>query len=157
MQIKTPRSPGLNEIVVVGYQIQRKADLTGSIEVVEMEDIDEVSMSSGNPMQALQGRVPGLYVEKTGNPTGVNDQVLVRGVSKRFGDRRSVVCHRRNPYRNVPEVFQSLTAGSIESVQILKDASASSIYGARASNGVIIVETKKTGSGQQDGKVPCGV
>ncbi|MGM0530556.1 MAG: SusC/RagA family TonB-linked outer membrane protein [Bacteroidota bacterium] len=140
---------GLNEIVVVGYQIQRKADLTGSIEVVEMEDINEVSLSSGNPMQALQGRVPGLYVEKTGNPTGMNNQVLVRGVNT-LGDNNPLYIIDGVPTKR-PEVFQSLTPGSIESVQILKDASASSIYGARASNGVIIVETKD--GSNQDGRV----
>lgn len=143
------KATGLDEIVVVGYQIQRKADLTGSIDVVEMDAIDDVSLSSGNPMQALQGRVPGLYVEKTGSPTGQNNQVLVRGVNT-LGDNNPLYIIDGVPTKR-PEVFQSLTTGSIKSVQILKDASASSIYGARASNGVIIVETKD--GSRQDGEV----
>ncbi|MCF8307761.1 MAG: TonB-dependent receptor [Bacteroidales bacterium] len=136
----TRKATGLDEIVVVGYQIQKKADLTGAIETMPIEDIDEVSASSGNPMQALQGRVPGLYIEKTGSPTGSNNTVLVRGVNT-LGDNNPLYIIDGIPTKR-PEVFQSLSPGSISSVQVLKDASASSVYGARASNGVIIVETK---------------
>ncbi|MFY9151917.1 MAG: carboxypeptidase-like regulatory domain-containing protein, partial [Prolixibacteraceae bacterium] len=69
---------GLDEVVAVGYGTQRKADLTGAIEVVEMKTIENVTLSSGNPMQALQGRVPGLYIEKTGSPNAANSRILIR-------------------------------------------------------------------------------
>ena len=72
---------GLDEVVAVGYGTQRKADLTGAIEVVKMESLKGVSLSSGNSMQALQGRVPGLYIEKTGSPTGAPSRILIRGVN----------------------------------------------------------------------------
>ncbi len=131
---------GLEEIVATGYATQRKVDLTGAIEVVKMESIENVSLSSGNPMQSLQGRVPGLYIEKTGSPTGTNSRILIRGVNT-LGDNNPLYIIDGVPTKR-PEVFQSLSPGSIVSVQVLKDASASSIYGSRASNGVVIVTTK---------------
>jgi TonB-linked SusC/RagA family outer membrane protein len=130
---------GLDEVIAVGYGTQKKADLTGAISVVKMESLKSVSLSSGNSMQALQGRVPGLYIEKTGSPTGAPSRILIRGVNT-LGDPNPLYIIDGVPTKR-PEVFQSLNPGSIESVQVLKDASASSIYGARASNGVIIVTT----------------
>ncbi|MDP2339205.1 MAG: TonB-dependent receptor [Bacteroidota bacterium] len=132
-------SIGLDEVVAVGYGTQRKADLTGAIEVVEMKSIENVTLSSGNPMQALQGRVPGLYIEKTGSPNAANSRILIRGVNT-LGNTNPLYIIDGVPTKR-PEVFQSLNPGSIESVQVLKDASASSIYGSRASNGVVIVTT----------------
>lgn len=130
---------GLDEVIAVGYGTQKKADLTGAISVVKMESLKSVSLSTGNSMQALQGRVPGLYIEKTGSPTGAPSRILIRGVNT-LGDPNPLYIIDGVPTKR-PEVFQSLNPGSIESVQVLKDASASSIYGARASNGVIIVTT----------------
>lgn len=140
---------GLAEVVAVGYQIQRKADLTGAIEVIELESIENVSLSSGNPMQAMQGRVPGLYIEKNGSPNATNSRILIRGVNT-LGDNNPLYIIDGVPTKR-PEVFQGLSAGSIVSVQVLKDASASSIYGARASNGVVIVTTKN--GSEKNGKV----
>jgi TonB-linked SusC/RagA family outer membrane protein len=140
---------GLAEVVAVGYGVQRKADLTGAIEVVEMESIETASLSSGNPMQALQGRVPGLYIEKTGSPSGANSRILIRGENT-LGDNNPLYIIDGVPTKR-PEVFQALSPGSIVSVQVLKDASASSIYGARASNGVVIVTTKN--GSKQKGEV----
>ncbi|WP_372775354.1 TonB-dependent receptor [Mangrovibacterium sp.] len=140
---------GLAEVVAVGYSVQRKADLTGAIEVIELQSIENVSMSSGNPMQALQGRVPGLYIEKSGSPNAANSRILIRGVNT-LGDNNPLYIIDGVPTKR-PEVFQGLSAGSIVSVQVLKDASASSIYGARASNGVVIVTTKN--GSEKKGKV----
>ena len=131
---------GLAEVVAVGYSVQKKADLTGAVEVVEMDAIENVSLSSGNPMQALQGHVPGLYIEKSGTPSATSSRILIRGVNT-LGDNNPLYIIDGVPTKR-PEVFQGLSAGSIVSVQVLKDASASSIYGARASNGVVIVTTK---------------
>lgn len=130
----------LDQVVVTGYSSMKKADLTGAIHVVEMEALENVSLSSGNPMQALQGRVPGLYIEKTGSPTGANSRILIRGVNT-LGDNNPLYIIDGVPTKR-PEVFQGLSSNSIVSVQVLKDASASSIYGSRASNGVVIVTTK---------------
>lgn len=136
----SPDMIGLEEVVVTGYNAQRKADLTGAVEVVEMKSIESVSLSSGNPMQALQGRVPGLYIEKTGTPNAANSRILIRGANT-LGDNNPLYIIDGIPTKR-PEVFQNLNVGSVESVQVLKDASASSIYGSRASNGVVIVTTK---------------
>ncbi len=134
----------LSEIVVTGYTTARKADLTGAIAVVETKDLSHTS--SGNPMQALQGRVPGLYVEKTGTVSGDNSRILIRGANT-LGNSDPLYIIDGVPTKR-PQVFQSLNAGSIQSIQLLKDASASSIFGARASNGVIIVTTKNGGDTQ---------
>ncbi len=142
-------APGkeLNEVVVVGYTSQRKEDLTGSVAVVELKPIK--NNSSGNPMQSLQGRVAGLYVEKDGSPNGSNGRILIRGANT-LGNNDPLYIIDGIPTTR-PEVFQNMNPANIESVQVLKDASAESIYGARASNGVIIVTTKN--GGDTNGKV----
>lgn len=138
----------LSEVVVTGYATEKKADLTGAVAVVDLKPI--LNNVAGNPMQALQGRVAGLYIERNGgSPTGENSRILIRG-SNTLGNTDPLYIIDGVPTKR-PEVFQSLSPGSIESIQILKDASASSIYGSRASNGVIIVTTKdgRSRSGEQ--------
>lgn len=137
----------LNEVVVVGYTSQRKEDLTGSVVVVDLKPIK--NNSSGNAMQSLQGRVPGLYIEKDGSPNGSNSRILIRGANT-LGNNDPLYIIDGIPTTR-PEVFQNMNPANIESVQVLKDASAESIYGARASNGVIIVTTKS--GGNTNGKV----
>ncbi|WP_418264155.1 SusC/RagA family TonB-linked outer membrane protein [Flavobacterium faecale] len=135
----------LEDVVVTGYSREKKADLTGAITVVEMKPIEGQSMSSGNAMQALQGRVAGLAVEKSGDPSGASSKILIRGVSTLGNTDPLYVIDGVPTVR--PEVFASINPSAIESVQVLKDASASSIYGSRAANGVIIVTTKNKGKG----------
>lgn len=137
----------LGEVVVVGYTSQRKEDLTGSVAVVELKPVK--NNSSGNPMQSLQGRVAGLYVEKDGSPNGSNSRILIRGANT-LGNNDPLYIIDGIPTTR-PEVFQNMNPANIESVQVLKDASAESIYGARASNGVIIVTTKN--GGNTNGKI----
>lgn len=132
----------LSEVVVVGYTSSKKEDLTGAVAVVDLAPIRNIP--TGNPMQSLQGRVPGLYIEKTGSPNGTNSRILIRGANT-LGNTDPLYIIDGIPTKR-PEVFQGLNANSIESVQVLKDASASSIYGSRASNGVIIVTTKNGGN-----------
>ncbi|MEB2773871.1 TonB-dependent receptor [Algoriphagus sp. D3-2-R+10] len=135
----------LDAVVVVGYSSQRKADVTGAIVSVDLGPVKGQSMSSGNAMQALQGRVAGLTVEKSGDPSGASSRVLIRGVST-LGNNDPLYVIDGVPTKR-PEVFASLNPEAIESIQVLKDASASSIYGSRAANGVIVVTTKKRASG----------
>ncbi|MEK6481070.1 TonB-dependent receptor [Catalinimonas sp. 4WD22] len=135
----------LQEVVVVGYTAERKVDLTGAVAVVELEPLKGQSMSSGNPAQALQGRVPGLYIERSGDPTGTNQQILIRGANT-LGDNNPLYIIDGVPTTR-PEVFASLNPSVIESIQVLKDASAASIYGSRASNGVLIVSTRNSVKG----------
>jgi TonB-linked SusC/RagA family outer membrane protein len=147
--VQVTLAPGkeLSEVVVVGYTSQRKEDLTGSVVVVDLKPIK--NNSSGNAMQALQGRVPGLYIEKDGSPNGSNSRILIRGANT-LGNNDPLYIIDGIPTTR-PEVFQNMNPANIESVQVLKDASAESIYGARASNGVIIVTTKS--GGNTNGKV----
>lgn len=135
------------QVVVVGYSSQRKKDLTGSVAVVDMTPVK--NNSSGNTMQALQGRVAGLYIEKDGSPNGSNGRILIRGANT-LGNNDPLYVIDGIPTTR-PEVFQNMDPANIASVQVLKDASAESIYGARASNGVIIVTTKN--GGNTNGKV----
>lgn len=135
------------QVVVVGYSSQRKKDLTGAVAVVDLTPVK--NNSSGNTMQALQGRVAGLYIEKDGSPNGSNGRILIRGANTLGNNDPLYVIDGIPTVR--PEVFQNMDPATIASVQVLKDASAESIYGARASNGVIIVTTKN--GGNTDGKV----
>ena len=137
----------LDQVVVVGYTSQRKQDLTGAVAVVDMTPVK--NNSSGNTMQALQGRVAGLYIEKDGSPNGSNSRILIRGANT-LGNNDPLYVIDGIPTTR-PEVFQNMDPANIASVQVLKDASAESIYGARASNGVIIVTTKN--GGNTNGKV----
>ena len=129
----------LNAVVVTGYQTQRKVDLTGAVAVVDLAEVKDIP--TGNPMRALQGRVPGLYVEATGQPNGGNSRVLIRGLNT-LGDPNPLYIIDGVPTKDA-QVFASINPSSIASVQVLKDASAASIYGSRASNGVIIITTKE--------------
>ncbi|MRI00598.1 SusC/RagA family TonB-linked outer membrane protein [Kriegella sp. EG-1] len=130
----------LDEVVLTGYATERKADLTGAVTVVKLGPVEGQSMSSGSAVQSLQGRVPGLFIEKSGDPTGNGNRILIRGVTTLGNNDPLYVIDGVPTVRQ--EVFSSLNPSAIESVQVLKDASASSIYGARAGNGVIIVTTK---------------
>jgi TonB-linked SusC/RagA family outer membrane protein len=141
LTISLAEGSALQELVVVGYTTQRKEDLTGAVAVVELAPIK--NNSSGNVMQALQGRVAGLYIEKDGSPNGSNGRILIRGANT-LGNNDPLYVIDGIPTTR-PEVFQNMNPANIESIQVLKDASAESIYGARASNGVIIVTTKNGG------------
>jgi TonB-linked SusC/RagA family outer membrane protein len=134
----------LNEVVVTGYTSERKKDLTGAVAVVDLAPVK--NNSSGNTMQALQGRVAGLFIEKDGSANGSTSRILIRGANT-LGNNNPLYIIDGIPTTR-PEVFQNLSPSNIASVQVLKDASSESIYGSRASNGVIIVTTKNGGNTQ---------
>lgn len=129
----------LDQVVVTGYQSQRRADLTGSIAIVDMGKAKDIP--SGSALQNIQGRVPGLYIRSSGTPSGAATSVNIRGVNT-LGNTNPLYVIDGVPTTD-PNIFQFMDPNSIESVQVLKDASASSIYGSRASNGVIIVTTRQ--------------
>jgi TonB-linked SusC/RagA family outer membrane protein len=130
----------LEQVIVTGYSKERKVDVTGAVTVVDLGPTEGVSMSSGSAVQGLQGRVPGLFIENSGDPTGTNNNILIRGATT-LGNNNPLFVIDGVPTQR-QEVFASLNPSVIESVQVLKDASASSLYGARAGNGVVIVTTK---------------
>lgn len=133
-------SQKLSEVVVTGYSSQKKADLTGAVAVVKMADIKDINNS--NAVQSLQGRVPGIHITNTGQPNGDVD-VKIRGVSTLGNSKPLYIIDGVPSTRSMNEIATS----DIESIQVLKDASAASIYGSRAANGVIIVTTKKGKTG----------
>ena len=126
----------LSEVVVTGYTTQRKADLTGAVSVVKMDEIE--NMNTGNAMKSLQGRVPGVFIQTSGAPDG-GTTVRIRGIGT-LGNKDPLYIIDGVPSKRS---LNELSASDIESIQVLKDASSASIYGSRAANGVIIVTTKK--------------
>lgn len=131
----------MEELVVTGYTTQRKADLTGAVSVVNMDDIAD--LNENNPMKALQGRVPGMNITADGNPSG-SATIRIRGVG---------TLNNNDPLYIIDGVptkagMHELNGNDIESIQVLKDAASASIYGSRAANGVIIITTKKGKAGQ---------
>lgn len=144
----------LDEIVLVGYGVQREKDLTSAITTVRSEDITKTP--TGQPMQALQGKVPGLQVVSSGFP-GDPPAVRVRGVgSLPRKDIEGVPLNTEAPLYVVDGMFfdniDFLNTSDIASISVLKDASAAAIYGVRAANGVILIETK-TGKFNQKAQI----
>ena len=133
----------LDEIVVTGYTTQRKADLTGSVAVVNTEDLK--TTSDPDPMRALQGKVPGMTITATGSPSGVGT-VRIRGIGSFNSSQDPLYIVDGVP---TTRALNSLNANDIESMQVLKDAASASIYGSRASNGVIIITTKRGKKGDK--------
>ncbi len=131
----------LDQVVVTGYQSQKKADLTGAVSVVSMKELQK--MPNNNPIQALQGMVPGMVITTDGSPSGSNVNINIRGIGSINGTNPLYVIDGVSTTAGMHE----LNPNDIESIQVLKDASASSIYGSRASNGVIIITTKKAKKG----------
>ena len=135
----------LEEVVVIGYGTSRVRDLTSAIATIKPDEIMKTPASQ--PMQALQGKVPGLQIVSSGSP-GKSPTVRVRGVGSYPGDNNTEA-----PLYVVDGVFYDdisfLNPSDITSMSVLKDASAAAIYGVRAANGVILLETK---SGQFDKK-----
>ena len=136
-------SKELNEVVVTGYTTQRKADLTGSVAVVSTKDLK--TSPDPDPMRALQGKVPGMTITSNGSPIGTGT-VRIRGIGS-FNSSQDPLFIVDGVPTNM--ALNSLNMNDIESMQVLKDASSASIYGSRASNGVIIITTKKGKKGDK--------
>ncbi|MGK7393563.1 MAG: SusC/RagA family TonB-linked outer membrane protein [Candidatus Cyclobacteriaceae bacterium M3_2C_046] len=127
----------LQEVVVTGYQTIKKSDLTGAVSVADVESIQQES--NVNVLNSMQGRVPGLQVKSDGTPGGGNTAVYIRGFS---------TINNNGPLYVIDGVptqggINTLNPADIESIQVLKDAASASIYGSRASNGVVVITTKQ--------------
>lgn len=133
----------MDELVVTGYTTQRRADLTGSVAVMDMDE----PMSAANPnmLSSMQGKLAGVTIADDAAPGGGSSTIRVRGMS--------TVNPNNSPLYIIDGVattenLNSLNPADIESIQVLKDASSASIYGSRAANGVIIITTKQ-GKGEK--------
>lgn len=132
----------LDEVVVVGYGTQQRKDITGAISSVTAEQIEKVPVTTIN--QALQGRSPGVQVTNNDGSPGGGVSVQIRGTGT-FGDNSPLYVVDGYP---ISGGISTLNPNDIASMEILKDASATAIYGNRASNGVVIITTKR---GKQGG------
>lgn len=145
----------LDEVIVVGYGSQRKSDLTGSISSVKAEELKKTQMTSLD--QGLQGRAAGVQVTQTTGEPGAAVSIRVRGGNSLMGGNEPLYVIDGFPVYNDNSTFTpgnrdlqtnlnalaSLNPGDIESIEILKDASATSVYGSRGANGVVLITTKR--------------
>lgn len=125
----------LDQVVVVGYGTQKKADLTGSVAVVDADEMKKVSNSNISTM--LEGKVAGVQVTSDGQP-GADPSVRIRGIGT-FGSQAPLYVIDGVP---VGTTIRDFSPNDIETIQVLKDAAAGAIYGSRAANGVVIITTK---------------
>ena len=135
----------LDETVVIGYGVQRKSDLTGSVASVRAEDLQ--NRSTPNAAAALQGKAAGVQVINTSGKPGAGSDIRVRGYSSNSGSLGPLLIVDGLKVDNI----QYLDPEMIESIEVLKDAASAAIYGAEAGNGVVLVTTKTGKKG--DGKV----
>lgn len=140
--VMKPSAQSLNDVVVVGYGTQRKANLTGAVQNVTAKEL--TLRSAGPGSHALQGMVPGLSASVTGGGPGDDGAVMrIRGNGSMNSDKSPLVL-----IDGVVGDINRIDVNSIESISVLKDAASASIYGARASNGVILVTTKRGEEGR---------
>src|SRR5690625_4579870 len=145
----------LDELVVVGYGTQRRADVSGSISSVSSERLEQVNTSSFTG--ALQGRVPGVQITSTSGAPGAGSSVRIRGVGT-TGSNEPLYVIDGFPMSSgnigIPGSSESvgwlsmINPNDLETIEILKDAAAASIYGARAANGVVLITTKSGAAGR---------
>lgn len=135
-------SEQLDEVVVVGYGVQKKSSMTASVASVSAKEINKLVTS--NVTSALQGRTPGVEVLQNGGEAGADVSILIRGAGT-FGSTEPLYIIDGAVSNNG---INSLNPNDISSIEILKDASAAAIYGSRASNGVVLVTTKSGKSGK---------
>ena len=132
----------LDEVVVVGYGTQKKSNLTGAIASIKGSELTQIV--TGNPTATLQGKLAGIQVESFGGQPGAPANVFVRGIGSLTNSSPLYVIDG-----TFAENMNFINPNDIESIEVLKDASSAAIYGSRASNGVVLITTKK---GENNGK-----
>ncbi len=133
----------IEETVVVGYGVQKKSDITGSISQVKSDDILNRTITA--PVQALQGKTAGVHIQSSSARPGASPTVRIRGISSNGSSDPLYVVDGR-----IASDISGIDPNDIESMEVLKDGASAAIYGARAGNGVILVTTRK---GQGEGKI----
>jgi TonB-linked SusC/RagA family outer membrane protein len=135
----------LGDVVVTGYGTARKKDLTGAIENISSKDFNQGVVS--NPMQQIQGKVAGLVITQPGGDPNQSVIIRLRGQTSLTGGQTPLIVVDGVPLDDANQI-QNIPPGDIESYDVLKDASATAIYGSRGANGVIIINTKKGHAGK---------
>ena len=137
-----PDSKALEEVVVVGYGQQKKASVVGAISVVSTKELKQ--SPTANVTNALAGKLPGLVtVQTTGEPGADNSDLYIRGISTFTGSQKPLIL-----VDGIERDFKYMSVQEIESISILKDASATAVYGVRGANGVVLVTTKRGQEGK---------
>jgi TonB-linked SusC/RagA family outer membrane protein len=134
-------STSLNEVVVIGYGTTKKRDLTGSVVSVKSEEI--TARPGPDPMESLQGRVPGLDITRTSGQAGAGVNIQLRGTRSFTASGTPLFI-----IDGLPGDYSTINANDIESIDILKDASSTAVYGSAGANGVIIITTKSGKAGK---------
>ncbi|MDQ3844812.1 MAG: SusC/RagA family TonB-linked outer membrane protein, partial [Bacteroidota bacterium] len=132
----------MEQVVVVGYGTQRRKDLTGSVASIGTKDLKDLPITRIE--QALSGRAPGVQVKFSDGQPGSSPQIRIRGIGSISAGVDPLYVVDGFPTENI----QTLNPNDIESIDILKDASATAIYGSRGSNGVVIINTKRGATGK---------
>lgn len=150
-----PNTEELEEVVIIGYGTVKKSDLTGSVSSVKNEELN--AFPTANVMQSLSGRSPGVQVKQNTGAPGAPVSVRIRGTNSIQGSNEPLYVIDGFPYSGSNPTV--LSNNDIESIEILKDASATAIYGSRGANGVILITTKrgKTGDTTVDFETSYGV
>ncbi|MGN0195323.1 MAG: SusC/RagA family TonB-linked outer membrane protein [Candidatus Cryptobacteroides sp.] len=133
----------IEETVVVGYGVQKKSDLTGSISSVRSEDLENRTITS--PESALQGKTSGVFVSSSSARPGATPQIRIRGISSNGSSDPLYVVDGR-----ITSSIAGIDPNDIESMEVLKDGASAAIYGAQAGNGVVLITTRR---GKGDGKI----
>lgn len=143
---------GIEEVVAIGYGTQRKKDLTGSVASISNKEIKNLPITSVEG--AMQGRMPGVMIQQSSGQPGAGIVMRIRGASSIAGGNDplfvidGVPQFNSNSSSNSTNGLAALNPNDVESIEILKDASATAIYGSRAANGVVMVTTKRGKSGE---------
>ncbi|HEY9048161.1 MAG TPA: TonB-dependent receptor [Ohtaekwangia sp.] len=136
----------LQEIVVVGYGTQKREDITGSVSSVPKERLAQLPVT--NVLHAMEGTTAGVYITQNSSAPGSSASVLVRGVNSITANTSPLIVVDGVPFSNMGGTTNDINPNDIESIEILKDASAVAIYGTRGSSGVILITTKRGKSGK---------
>jgi len=139
----SPNARSLSDVVVVGYGTVKKSDLTGAVATLSSKDLNPGPIT--NPLQQLAGKAAGVNVTQTGSEPGTAPSVRIRGITSLIGGNDPLVVV--DGVQGNMDLLSQVPPSEIESVDVLKDASATAIYGSRGAPGVIIITTKKNKAG----------
>lgn len=135
----------LGDVVVVGYGTSKKKDVTGAVSSISAKDFNQGAIL--NPIQQIQGKVPGLVITASSGDPNDNPTIRLRGQTSLAGGQNPLIVVDGVPLDDVNQL-SNIPAGDIATYDVLKDASATSIFGSRGANGVIMITTKKGKAGQ---------
>ncbi|SHM43987.1 SusC/RagA family TonB-linked outer membrane protein [Mucilaginibacter sp. OK098] len=141
-----PASVLINEIAVIGYGVVRKSDATGSVDVVTSKDFNKGAVNS--IQDAVNGKLPGVVITSNSGAPGNTSTIRIRGITSINASSDPLIVIDNVPLSNVPvggtaNILTSINPNDIENITVLKDASATAIYGSRGSSGVILITTKR--------------